>query len=107
MLKKNIFMQLIDTHCHLYLPEFDHDLAGVFERADAAGVKKFFFPEIDNSFMDAMINMEEKFTGKCFLMAGLHPCSVNNNYKYELKIVENYLQRRSFAAIGEIGLDFY
>lgn len=107
MLKKNIFMQFIDTHCHLYLSEFDQDLAGVFERADAAGVKKFFFPAIDSSFIDAMINTEAKFPEKCFIMSGLHPCSVNNNYKDELKIVENYLQRRSFAAIGEIGLDFY
>ncbi|MEP6682923.1 MAG: TatD family hydrolase [Parafilimonas sp.] len=107
MLKTNIFVELIDTHCHLYLPEFDNDLPGIFERAATSGVKKFYLPAIDSSFMNAMVNLEYKFPKKCFGMAGLHPCSVNHNYKEELKNVENHLQKRSFAAIGEIGLDFY
>jgi TatD DNase family protein len=38
---------------------------------------------------------------------GLHPCSVKENYKDELKIVETWLNKRKFVAIGEIGLDFY
>ncbi|MEP6465905.1 MAG: TatD family hydrolase [Parafilimonas sp.] len=100
-------MQFIDTHCHLYLPEFDTDLPGIFERAEKAGVAKFYFPSIDSSLINAMFSMEKEFPEKCFIMAGLHPCSVNTTFKEELKIVENYLQKRSFAAIGEIGLDFY
>ena len=57
--------------------------------------------------MDDLLALESKYPEKCFLMAGLHPCSVNENYERELKTVENFLQKRSFVAIGEIGLDFY
>ena len=54
-----------------------------------------------------MIALEEKYPAKCFAMMGLHPCSVEENYKEELSIIEDWLSRRKFAAIGEIGLDFY
>jgi TatD DNase family protein len=100
-------VNFIDTHCHLYLPEFDKDLPEIFIRAEAAGVKKFVFPAIDASLIDKMVDVKNKYAEKCFLMAGLHPCSVNERYKEELKTVENSLQKRSFVAIGEIGLDFY
>ena len=100
-------MQLVDTHCHLYLPEFEDDLEEVFNRAEEAGVTKFYLPAIDSSVVNDMLAMEKRFPGKCFLMAGLHPCSVNENWEKEIDIVKKSLQKRSFAAIGEIGLDFY
>ncbi len=100
-------MQFIDTHCHLYLPEFSDDLDAVFMRAEAAGVKKFYLPAIDSSVINDMLALENNYPEKCCAMAGLHPCSVNENYKQELQEVENMLGKRSFAAIGEIGLDFY
>ncbi len=100
-------MNLIDTHCHLYLFEFDNDINDVFMRAEAAGVKKFFLPAIDSSVMGNLLLMEEKHPGKCYAMAGLHPCSVGENYRTELRLIEELIQLRSFAAIGEIGLDFY
>ena len=100
-------MRLVDTHCHLYLPEFNNDLVDVIIRATAAGVEKFYLPSIDHSVLDDMFRMEEEYTGKCFAMAGLHPCSVNDNFKTELRGVENLLRVRKFPAIGEIGLDFY
>ena len=100
-------MRLIDTHCHLYLPEFNIDLADVFKRAEAAGVEKFYLPSIDSSVSDDLLKMEREYPGKCLAMAGLHPCSVNANYKNELQQVEDLLQTRQFPAIGEIGLDFY
>lgn len=98
---------LIDTHCHLYLEEFRSDLSEVIERADAEGVKKFYLPAIDSSEINDMLLLEENFPGKCFAMMGLHPCSVKENYKDELRIVEEWLAKRRFAAVGEIGLDFY
>jgi TatD DNase family protein len=100
-------MGLIDTHCHLYLDEFINDINDIIHRAEANGVEKFYLPGIDSKTLDAMLHLEKQFPAKCFAMAGLHPCSVKENYKEELKIVEDILQLRKFAAVGEIGLDFY
>jgi len=98
---------LIDTHTHLYLKQFDDDRKEVIERAEAAGIKKFFLPNIDSQTIDSMLKMEIDFPDKCFAMMGLHPCSVKENYEEELQIVENWLQKRKFCAIGEIGIDLY
>ena len=100
-------MNLIDTHTHLYLKEFSTDINEVIERAEKEGVNKFFVPAIDGSETDAMFELEKQFPGKCIAMAGLHPCSVKENYKEELSKVEKLLNERKFAAIGETGLDFY
>jgi len=98
---------LIDTHCHLYLDEFKPDIKEVINRAEAAGIKKFYLPGIDSSEIDNMLLLEKKFPGKCMAMMGLHPCSVKENYGDELSIVKEWLSKRKFAAVGEIGLDFY
>ncbi len=100
-------MKLIDTHCHLYSEEFNGDTDAVIGRAKAEGVIKFFLPAIDSSCLEAMLLLEEKYPNECIAMMGLHPCYVKENYKKELAIVEAQLAARSFAAIGEIGLDFY
>jgi len=98
---------MIDTHCHLYSSEFDDDRAEMIQRAEVAGVRKFYLPAIDSSTHEAMISLEDKYEGKCFAMIGLHPCSVNEGYEKELEIIENWLKQRKFSAIGETGLDFY
>jgi TatD DNase family protein len=100
-------MKFIDTHCHLYLDDFKDDINDIIERAKKNGVEKFFLPAIDSSVIDEMLAMETSFPGACFAMMGLHPCSVKANYKKELKIAGEWLAKRKFAAIGEIGLDFY
>src|SRR5271154_824851 len=100
-------MKFVDTHCHLYAEQFEHDVAEVIKRGEATGIEKFYLPAIDSSTLKAMLELEEQFPGKCIAMAGLHPCSVKENYKEELLIVESLLVERKFAAIGEIGLDFY
>ena len=100
-------MKIIDTHCHLYSEEFKTDINDVIGRARSKGVSKFYLPAIDSSVIDAMLQLEKDFPNECFAMMGLHPCYVKANYKDELKIAEEWLIRRSFAAIGEIGLDFY
>lgn len=97
----------IDTHCHLYLDEFKKDIKEVMNRAELQQVKKFYLPAIDSSQIDNMLALEEKFPGKCFAMMGLHPCSVKENYLEELIIVKSWFDKRKFAAVGEIGLDFY
>ncbi len=97
----------IDTHCHLYTKEFSDDVELVMQRALANGVNKFFLPAIDSETSASMVELENRFPGKCFVMTGLHPCSVKENYLEELSKVEVMLTQRKFAAIGETGLDFY
>ncbi|HEY5407712.1 MAG TPA: TatD family hydrolase [Ginsengibacter sp.] len=100
-------MNLVDTHTHLYVKEFNNDITDVIDRAEKEGVIKFFLPALDSAETDSMFEIEKRFPGKCFAMAGLHPCSVKENYKDELNKVDNLLGQRKFAAIGETGLDFY
>lgn len=100
-------MMLIDTHCHLYAEEFDADRDQMIERARAAGVARFYLPAIDSEAIPGMLALEAQYPGVCIAMMGLHPCYVKANYREELAIAEEWLNKRPFAAIGEIGLDFY
>lgn len=100
-------MRLVDTHTHLYLEQFDDDRAAVLQRAVARQVQAFYLPNVDSGTIDGMLRMERDYPGQCFPMMGLHPCSVKEDVEKELKVVEEWLERRSFAAIGEIGIDLY
>jgi TatD DNase family protein len=100
-------MVLIDTHCHLYLEEFREDIRLVIEKATSAGVEQIYLPAIDSTEHQNLVDLEAAFPGKCVAMMGLHPCYVKENVEDELKLVEEWLSKRSFAAVGEIGLDFY
>ncbi len=97
----------IDTHCHIYLPEFDDDRVAMVQRAEEEGVKKFLMPAIDSSTHKVMLDIGNEFSGKAYPMMGLHPCSIKENYQEELLIINEYLSKQKFIAIGEIGLDFY
>lgn len=99
--------EITDTHTHLYLPEFKQDINEVIERAAVENITRFYLPNIDSEVVDDMLALEKIFPGKCFPMMGLHPCSVKENYKAELNLVEEWLGKRRFVAIGEIGLDYY
>lgn len=100
-------MILIDTHCHLYGEEFKEDTGAVIERAQKQGVTRFYLPAIDSEAISGMLELEIEYPGVCIPMMGLHPCYVKENYRQELTIAEEWLAKRSFVAIGEIGLDFY
>lgn len=100
-------MIIIDTHCHLYLEEFKADIQAVIRRAQDFGVTRFYLPAIDSKVIADMLALEQQYPGICITMMGLHPCSVKENYREELTIVEEWLEKRSFVAVGEIGLDFY
>jgi TatD DNase family protein len=100
-------MILIDTHCHLYSEEFAADIDAVVQKSEQEGVQKFYLPAIDSNSIDAMLALEDRFPEKCIAMMGLHPCYVKENFQDELTIVSNWLAKRKFAAIGEIGLDYY
>ena len=98
---------LIDTHCHLYLNEFTFDLGNVLSSAEGLNVKSIYLPAINSETHKELIELEYKFPQQCFAMMGLHPCYVKENYLNELQLVEEWLNKRPFAAIGECGLDFY
>ena len=100
-------MKLIDTHTHLYLKEFEEDIELVIERAHKEGVEKIYLPAIDSTENELLLRLENKYPQQVFAMAGLHPCSVKENFLDELKLVETQLAERKFAGIGETGLDFY
>lgn len=98
---------MIDTHAHIYLDAFDKDRAEVLDNAVKAGVTKIFMPNIDHTSIDAMLETEEKNKGFCYSMMGLHPCSVTKYFEKELYLVEEWLNKRTFIAVGEIGTDLY
>ena len=98
---------MIDTHTHLYSEEFDNDRAAVIARAKAAGVTHCFIPAIDSIYTDRMFVLKNDYPDYVFLMNGLHPCNVKENYKEELAHVENLMPTHPFCAIGEIGIDLY
>ena len=100
-------MILTDTHTHLYSSEFENDRSEMIQRAINAGVSRFFIPSIDSSYTQKMYDLEKQFPENIYLMIGLHPCYVKENYLDELQLVENELARRKFYAIGEIGIDLY
>ncbi len=102
-----ITKMLIDTHTHLYLPQFDEDRAEMIQRAIERGVQHFYLPGIDQHHIESMLALERQFPDNCFAMMGLHPCSVKENVEEELAQVQKYLASRKFIAVGEIGLDYY
>ncbi len=101
---------LIDTHCHLYLPEFDKDRDDIIQRARDAGVEKFFLPNIDSRSVNAMLSLSSANSGICYPMMGLHPCSVKDDWLQQIAEIEKYLFETpevKFYGIGETGLDYY
>ena len=98
---------VIDTHTHLYLKEFAADIDDVINRAKNLKINNFFLPAIDSSHTEAMISLKNAYPEIMHMMAGLHPCSVKDNYLDELSHVENVLKNHPVVAIGEIGIDLY
>lgn len=96
-----------DTHTHLYSDEFKDDRAEVIQRAIHAGVSRLFIPSIDSTYTNEMYDLEQQYPDHIFLMMGLHPCYVKENYLEELAHVEAQLGKHKFYAIGEIGIDLY
>jgi len=98
---------LTDTHTHLYSEAFEEDRDAMVKRAMDAGIHRFFIPAIDSSYTQSMYDLESMYPDQVFLMMGLHPTSVKENYELELEHVEKQFQERSFCAVGEIGIDLY
>ncbi|PCI34086.1 MAG: hydrolase TatD [Flavobacteriaceae bacterium] len=100
-------MIITDTHAHLYSEQFDEDRDAMMQRALDAGVSRLFVPAIDMASYNSMISLEKDYPDNAFLLLGLHPTYVNENYQLELDFIKQKLEERSFYGIGEIGIDLY
>lgn len=100
-------MIFTDTHTHLYANQFDEDRNQMVQRALDLGIKRFFIPAIDSETTQSMFALEKQFPKNMFLMMGLHPTHVKENFEEELAHVKKWLDKRDFYAVGEIGIDLY
>ena len=98
---------MIETHAHIYAEQFKEDIGEVLERSQEAGIEKIIMPNIDHTSIDGMMELEDKNPGFCLATMGLHPCSVDKDFEKELYIIEEWLGKRDFVAIGEMGTDLY
>ena len=100
-------MLITDTHTHLYSDAFDKDRKELIGKAIGLGISRFFVPAIDSGYTEAMFQLEKDFPENVFLMGGLHPTHVKENYLEELEHVRSLLSQRKFCAVGEVGIDLY
>ena len=100
-------MIITDTHTHLYSEAFDDDRIEMMQRTLDANVSRLFIPAIDSTYTASMLQLEKDYPKNIFLMMGLHPTHVKENYKEELAYVEEMLDKHKFYAVGEIGIDLY
>lgn len=83
------------------------DINEVISRCIDVGVQKVYLPNIDHTTIDSMLELEMKYPDVCVPMMGLHPCSVKKNFERELYLVEEWLDKHKFAAVGEMGTDLH
>lgn len=98
---------MIETHAHIYSDEFADDRQGMLSRAWEAGIEQIWMPNCDHTTIDGMMTLAESYPDRCLPMIGLHPCYVKEDFEKELAIVEDYLSKYPFLAIGEIGMDLF
>lgn len=96
-----------DTHAHIYSKEFDVDRPEVIRECEELNVRRIYMPNVDHASIDSMLEAEMRYPKLCIPMMGLHPCSVKKDFERELYQVENWLSKRKFAAVGEMGTDLY
>ena len=96
-----------DTHAHIYVKEFEEDRSEMLRECDDSDIKRIYMPNIDHTSIDDMLEVENKYPNQCFSMMGLHPCSIRKDFESELYRVEEWLSKRTFAAVGEMGTDLY
>jgi len=100
-------MRLIDTHAHINQPNYKDDLDEMIKRAVDSGVEKIFIPNVDTKSIDSMMKLCQKYKGICYPMMGIHPTSIEADYEKDLVIIEEWLDKEKFVAVGEIGVDLY
>lgn len=98
---------MIDTHAHLYSDQLLPDIEGVIQRARSSGVERILLPNIDASTIETMMQLASTYPDEMVPMIGLHPTSVSQSFKEELEVMQGWLGKADFCAIGEIGIDLY
>ncbi|WP_255434161.1 TatD family hydrolase [Carboxylicivirga sp. M1479] len=98
---------MIDTHSHIYLPEFDDDRDDVIARAKNDGIEHILLPNVDGETIDSMLLLEKQHKNFCIPMMGVHPTSIKADYQKALDLVKMHLDKRPYIAVGEIGIDLY
>ena len=99
-------MILADTHSHLYVEQFNDDIAEVLQRAVDADVRHIFLPAIDWKSIPKMDELQHPDI-TFYKMAGIHPCSVEENLPVDGDKLLEFCQRDDFVAVGETGLDYH
>lgn len=100
-------MQFIDTHTHLFLPEFKKDRTEVLNRVRKNNISKLFLPNVDTETISDLKDLSNKYPDLCFPLMGLHPGSVKDDYEKQLSVIEKELRENKYYGIGEIGIDLY
>lgn len=99
-------MIFTDSHTHLYDERLIKDEQQI-SRAITAGITKMYMPNCDSNTIAGMLELADKWPENCMAMMGLHPCYVKDDYEAELAVVAEWLGKRKFSAVGEIGLDYH
>jgi len=100
-------VEIIDTHSHIYLPDFDADIHDVIDRAKKAGIVRILLPNIDLESIGRVKRLVSEFPGYCLPMMGLHPTSVSKEWQTEAEVIKKEFAVANYIAIGEIGIDLY
>jgi TatD DNase family protein len=100
-------LKFVDTHSHIYLPDFDEDREECIARAAGFGVDTIILPNIDSVSVEPLISTVKKYPVNCFPLLGLHPTHVKMEYLDELDKVLAAFTKYKFYGIGEIGIDLY
>ena len=98
---------MIETHAHIYDEQFTKDRAETLQRAWKTGIEQIWMPNCDHTTIPGMMELAAHYPGRCLPMMGLHPCYVKADFEKELRLVEDWLNRQTFIAIGEIGMDLF
>jgi TatD DNase family protein len=98
---------MIETHAHIYSEDYNEDRETMLERAWNAGISQIWMPNCDHATIEPMMALADQYPDQCLPMIGLHPCYVKEDFEKELAVVEQWLSKRKFIAIGEIGMDLF
>lgn len=98
---------MIETHAHIYSDDYINDRTAMLDRAWAAGIEQIWMPNCDHTTIEGMMQLRDQYPDRCLPMIGLHPCYVKDDFENELQIIESWLNKDTFIAIGEIGMDLF
>ena len=98
---------MIDSHTHLYLPDFLEDIEDVMLKCKEIGIKKFILPNIDKNSIESMKSLQHNHPDTCHLAMGLHPTEVRDDWEQIVQEMEKEIATGKYLAVGEIGLDLY